>query len=198
MRRRSFPLPRSPSRRTVRPRYLALLATIGCASISGLSRNDDSNPGVAASQGTSVAPSRQGAVEYTGRLVPSKEFALGRTPAADSGDGGELRTSGTMRIVVREDDTFEYQVTVQNEELKTFTAGLLYRMNPGTRGTAVATLFSDVTLSNRYIQMRGTGTVSRGVNVRDLMEQLRQRPAEFVVRLESRGSPAGALLGTLR
>ena len=137
-------------------------------------------------------------MEYTGRLVPSKEFALGSTPGADSGDGGELRTSGTIRIVVREDDTFEYQVTVQNEELKTFTAGRLYRGNPGTRGVAVATLFSDLTLSDRSIQMRGTGTVSRGVNVRDLMKQLRQRPAEFVVRLESRASPAGALLGTLR
>jgi hypothetical protein len=128
--------------------------------------------------------------------VSGKEFASARED--EGGDGGTPRTTGTLRIVVRDDDTIEYQVTVQNEQRRTFTGGHLYRGNPNAGGLEVATLFNGVSLSSRYIQLRGTGIIARHVDVTELMEDLRVHPADFVARIESRGASGASLLGALR
>jgi hypothetical protein len=123
-------------------------------------------------------------------------------PPAASENGGETapprpRSSGTLKIVIAEDSTLEYRLTVYNDDRRTYRSARVYVGDPTDGGTVVATLFSDLSLSSRYIQVRGTATVSPSTDITDIVSRLRQRPSDFIFRLEPRVPAAGALTGSI-
>ena len=142
------------------------------------------------------ASRRPGSNVYTIRLLPSGESRS--APAAPGSDGSVVadRTTGTLRVVFRDDNRIEYQLTIFNEDRRTFTSGHVYR------GTAdadhlVATLFTGELLSSRYIQLRGTGSVAKAAQSPALLDQFRESPNEFVVRIDGRTRSSVVLQGTL-
>lgn len=105
---------------------------------------------------------------------------------------------GTVRIVVNDDDSFEYLATIYNPRGETFTAGYLRRQGGAEGGAVLATLFSDLTLRTQYIQLRGTVSVARDARAALLAEELRENPRTFSVTLHTPTSPrSGAIRGTV-
>jgi hypothetical protein len=129
-------------------------------------------------------------------LLPSG--ASQPAPGSTSSDSGANanRTTGTLRVVFRDDDRIEYQLTIFNEDRRTFTSGHVYRGTPDT-DHLVATLFSGELLSSRYIQLRGTGSLVKAVQARALLDQFRENPNDFVVRIDGRTRSSAVLQGTL-
>ncbi len=170
-----------------------VVSTLGC------SRVPLGSAGAPVTRGIAVAPtpSRLGPNAYTIHLLPSgaSQPAL-VAPGTDSGVVAD-RTTGTLRVVFRDGNKLEYQLTIFNEDRRSFTAGYVYR------GTAepdhlVATLFTGELLSSRYIQLRGTGRVVKAAHGTALLEQFRESPNEFVVRIDGRTRSSAVLLGTLQ
>jgi hypothetical protein len=110
---------------------------------------------------------------------------------------GKRRSSGMVRIVIEHDSTFEYQLTVYNDDRRTYRSARVYDGDPADGGKLVATLFSDLSLGGRYIQIRGTATLPSTIKAQDLASQLRQRPSDFIFRVEQRVPAAGALTGSV-
>lgn len=110
-----------------------------------------------------------------------------------------VRTSeawGTVRIVVKEDDTLEYLATIYNPRGETFSSAYLRRGGEGEGGEIIATLFTDVALRSPYIQVRGTISVSRESKAEALAEELRERPRAFAVSVHTPGAvTVGAIRG---
>ncbi len=105
---------------------------------------------------------------------------------------------GTVRIVVWDDDRFEYLATIYNPKGETLTGATLRRTDSDDRDGAVATLFSDVALRSPYIQLRGSVSLSREERAAVLSEEMRERPRSFSVRIFTAGGPmAGALRGVV-
>lgn len=104
------------------------------------------------------------------------------------------RAWGTVRIVVWDDDRFEYLATIYNPRGETLTGAVLRRTGGDESDGAVATLFSDVSLRSPYIQLRGSVSVSRDERAALLSEEMRERPSGFTVRVFTAGGGAGGTL----
>lgn len=164
---------------------LALLPCAGCASIATTvsgSRSAVPFGAVAASENRRI---------FTSRLQAEGERAKGVEP----GSGGGCW--GTVRLVVNDDDSFEYLITIYNPTGETFTGAHLVRRSPDEHGASVATLFSDVSLGDRYMQLRGTIALDRDRKAAVLAEEIRERPGDFRVTVASRALPEGAIVGTV-
>jgi hypothetical protein len=107
------------------------------------------------------------------------------------------RSSGTLIIVIGPDSSLEYRLTVYNDDRRTYRSARIYSGDPLDGGTVVATLFSDLSLTGRYIQVRGTATLPSSADLGEVVSRLRQHPDEFTFRLEPRVPAAGALTGTI-
>ncbi len=111
---------------------------------------------------------------------------------------GGSQAWGTVRIVVHDDDTFEYLATIYNPVGEAFTGAFLRRGAGTGSEDIVATLFSDVALRSRYIQLRGTISVSRGVRAGVLAEELREDPHGFAISVNTATTPGrGAIRGLI-
>jgi hypothetical protein len=102
-----------------------------------------------------------------------------------------------VRLVVNDDDTFEYLITIYNPAGESFTGAHLLRRGAESKGESVATLFTDVSLGDRYVQLRGTLSVNRDQSAAVLAEEIRERPGDFVVSVASRATPLGAMSGAV-
>lgn len=101
-----------------------------------------------------------------------------------------------MKLTVNDDDSFEYLITIFNPAGESFTgAQLLRKGGSDGRSQPVATLFSDVSLGNRYVQLRGTVSVNRDQSAATLAEEIRERPGDFLVSVFTRAMPHGAIAG---
>lgn len=101
-----------------------------------------------------------------------------------------------MKLTVNDDDSFEYLITIFNPNSETFTgAQLMHKLATDGRSQAVATLFSEVALGNRYVQLRGTVSVNRDQSAATLAEEIRERPGDFLVNVFTRSMPHGAIAG---
>ncbi len=104
---------------------------------------------------------------------------------------------GTVRIVVNDDDSFEYLATIYNPTGETFSSAFVRRQGEGD-GVVLATLFSDLTLRTPYIQLRGTVSVARDARASVLAEELRENPRAFSITLHTAGdSRAAAIRGSI-
>lgn len=127
---------------------------------------------------------------FTSRLTSESTLAS-LAPAARMSEAW-----GTVRIVVKEDDTLEYLATIYNPRGETFSRAYLRRGGAGEGGEIMATLFTDVALRNPYIQVRGTISVSRELTAEELAEELREHPRAFAVSVHTPGAvTAGAIRG---
>jgi len=102
-----------------------------------------------------------------------------------------------LRVVFRDDNRIEFQLTIFNEDRRTFTSGHVYRVTADPEHL-VATLFTGELLSSRYIQLRGTGRVVNAAQSPALLDQFRESPNEFVVRIDGRTRASAVLQGTLQ
>lgn len=141
---------------------------------------------IAAAHG--VSPIRR---VFTSRLS-SGDSLPSTTPSVGS------QAYGTVRIVVNDDDSFEYLATIYNPGEEAFTGAYLRRSGGTPSNDVVATLFSDVALRSRYIQLRGTVSLPRGVSAEALSEELREHPRSFAVSVHTAADPArGAIRGPI-
>ena len=95
--------------------------------------------------------------------------------------------TGTVRLVLKADDTIEYLITLNNPKGEVFIAAHLGREEAGGRSSAMATLFSDVMLRDRYLQLRGSVVLGRGAKASDLAQGLQERPNAFYVDVWAEG-----------
>ncbi len=144
-----------------------------------------------ATQGRSV---RSGAIAEAHGAAPVRRVFTSRLSPADAipsttpATGGS-QAWGTVRIVVNDDDSFEYLATIYNPMGEAFSGAFL-RHDGGAEGDGiVATLFSDVALRSRYIQLRGTVSLPHGASAGLLAEELREHPREFAVSVHSASAP---------
>jgi hypothetical protein len=140
----------------------------------------------------------------TGDLGPSvlsmKLTPVGAIASSESNPGANSAApppNGTLKIVVKDDDSFEYQLTISNRARRAFGGAYVYH-RIASPDSVVMTLFSGETLAGRYIQLRGTGVVPRAINAHALAQSLRASPADYVFRVEARGRQGLALQGTTR
>jgi hypothetical protein len=172
---------------------LCLLTATGCAAFPA--SQAAGTPGGDAVSGGEVRAHHHAPLVYSVRLTPRA-----RPASADGGDDGdglqvESRNSGSIRLIIDDEDTFEYQLTIQNQARRTYTSARIYRGDPENGGQLVATLFDDVTMGNRYIQVRGTALVQRGLDSHQAVDALRSHPDEFVFWVDAGDRSAAALQG---
>lgn len=165
---------------------VAVLPCIGCASIATTVKGSRSV----------VAPTGEVSSSTTRRVFSSRLVGE-RERAAKVPEGSERDCWGTVRLVVNDDDSFEYLITIYNPAGQTFTGAYLVRKHPDQHGAAVATLFTEVSLSDQYLQLRGTVSVNRDRRNAVLAEEIRERPGDFLVSVASRAVPNGAIVGTV-
>lgn len=165
----------------------ALLPCASCASARTPASIGRASNSIEVSSG---APARS---VFTSRLAPPVAATAG------TGDGGGTvsKAWGTGRIVVGNDDAFEYVITIYNPNGETFTSAHLHRTAETDEALAIATLFSDVSLHDRYIQLRGTVSVNRATKSGLLAEEMRERPGLFSISVHSTDDPHGAIRGTI-
>ena len=166
--------------------FLALCPCAGCAAIATQVNVSRSAPAL----GT-YSPSRVRSV-FTARLTSEEKL-----PSVAPEPRGSVAW-GTVRIVVNDDDSFEYLATIYNPRGETFTSAFLRRGGASEGGEILATLFADVTLRGPYIQLRGTISVSRESSADALADELREHPHGFSVSVHTPASPrAGAIRGSV-
>jgi hypothetical protein len=129
------------------------------------------------------------------RMSYTAQLSIGTTE--DDG-AAQPAPSGTMRLAMRVDDTFEYQLTLRDADHVAYVAGHLYRTGPDHASGPVATFFSDVVLNGRYVQLRGTGAIARTLKPSEVLEEVRSHPTSFEVRIEPRTGSRWRLSGVLR
>lgn len=116
--------------------------------------------------------------------------------------GAELvvrtKPSGSVRLNWRNDDVLEYDLKLSGCEGIHFTTARIVRLSPEGNSEVVATLFSDMLLTGPHVQMRGTGSLARGIRSRDLAEEIQDRPGSFLVRVSSQSDDSVVLEGILR
>lgn len=143
---------------------------------------------------TQARVSRSGSMAQAHGATPVRRVFTSRLSAGDSipSTAPTLGSQawGTVRIVVNDDDSFEYLATIYNPMEEAFTGAFLQRGGGALRDDVVATLFSDVALRSRYIQLRGTISIPRGVSAGVLAEELREHPRSFAVSVHSAGVSA--------
>lgn len=170
---------------------IALLPCTACASIAtAVNVSRSAQPGSAEVGSTNPNATAVRRV-FTVQLVSDRE-RLAKEPLPI-----DERTWGTARVVVNDDDSMEYLVTLYNPTGEAFTEAHVHRgeANNGDHGETVATLFADVALRDRYVQLRGTVMVHRDQQGSVLAEELRNNPGEFEVRVHSAKEPAGLIRG---
>jgi hypothetical protein len=168
-------------------RLVLTLAVIAGAACARLSPSESvPAPAVAAAR----PHHHQGPQSYTAHLTPSDSLST-----LHLGDGGSTHSNGKMRFVLRDDDTFEYHLTIYNDDRRVFSAARIYRRAPADE-RVVVTLFTGETLSGPYIQVRGTTPVRPDVDPHEWLAELARNPSEFVIRIEQRGGAGGGLQGT--
>ena len=132
------------------------------------------------------------------RRVFSTRVSAAETRPVPEPTVGSYEAWGTVRIVVNDDDSFEYLATIYNPKGETFTGAFLRRSGGGDAGVVLATLFSDMTLRSPYIQLRGTVSVGRDARPGALAEEIRENPRAFQVSVHSATSARlGAIRGTI-
>ena len=166
---------------------LSLLATLvavlpGCASMA--------TQGSAARSAVSVGLSAYG----TGRRVYVSRLSAREPSPTVAPEPSATAVWGTIRLVVNDDDSFEYLATLHNPGRQAVTAAVL-RREGGEPGAVLATLFSETTLRGRYLQLRGTVTLRPDVRAAALIEELREHPRAFALVVHLAGGGAG---GTIR
>ena len=130
----------------------------------------------------------------TARRIFTSHLSAGAPLPSTTPTVGGSQAYGTVRIVVNDDDTFEYLATIYNQQSEAFTGAYLRRGGGAEGDDLVATLFSDVALRSRYIQLRGTVSVARGTSAGALAEELREHPREFAISVHSSGVPSRAAI----
>jgi hypothetical protein len=145
--------------------------------------------GASSGSSTSGAPVRS--------VFSAKLAAPASGGRAGEGGGATSKAWGTGRIVVGSEATFEYLITIYNPGAETFTSAHLHRATANEDGSVIATLFSDVSLRDRYIQLRGTLSVSRSTKLAALAEEIRERPGLFFISVHSTDDPRGAIRGPI-
>jgi hypothetical protein len=130
----------------------------------------------------------------TARRIFTSHLSAEGPLASTTPMAGGSQAYGTVRIVVNDDDSFEYLATIYNPGNEAFTAAYLRRGSRAEGEDLVATLFSDVALRSRYIQLRGTVSVARGTSAGVLAEELREHPREFAISVHSSGAPSRAVI----
>ncbi len=131
------------------------------------------------------------------RVFNTRLSASETLPATLRPSTGGSSAYGTVRIVVNDDDSFEYLATIYNPSGEAFSSAVLRRSDQEGSTEVLATLFSDVTLRSRYIQLRGTISISRGASAGGLAEDLRERPQDFAICVLSASAPGVAIKGTV-
>jgi hypothetical protein len=106
---------------------------------------------------------------------------------------------GKLRVELRKDGRVEYRLSLYNPGRETFTAAHIIRAHngDGAAGTPVVTLFSSATLTDRYVDVRGTAIVLE-LDQAEFLDELRREPAAFFVNVRSTKHPAGALRGRVQ
>ena len=106
---------------------------------------------------------------------------------------------GKLRVELRKDGSVEYRLSLYNPGRETFTSAHIIRAHngDGAAGTPVVTLFSSASLTDRYVDVRGTGIVLE-LDQGELLEELRREPGAFFVNVRSTKHPAGALRGQVQ
>jgi hypothetical protein len=125
-------------------------------------------------------------------------FSSGLTaPAAQRTPPGTARSfaRGRVELKLRRDSTLEYHLNVYNPGRDNFTGAHIFRT--GRTAPAVVTLFAGASLSDKYIQVRGTGVLIDPVGP-TLLEELRANPGGFYVSLRTTREPQGALRGAIQ
>lgn len=125
-------------------------------------------------------------------------FSTGLTaPTGDEKKTGRTSTfaRGRVELKLRRDSTLEYHLNVYNPGHDNFTAAHIYRS--GRSGPPVVTLFTNASLKDKYIQVRGTGVLIDPAGLA-LLEELRANPSAFYVSLRTTREPQGALRGTIQ
>jgi hypothetical protein len=123
------------------------------------------------------------------RRVFTSRLSVGETFPALTPTVGGSRARGTVKLVVNDDDSFEYLATIYNPDGEAFTGAFLKREAADSDGEVVATLFSDVTLRSRYIQLRGTVSLARDVRAEQVAEGLREHPQGYAIDVHASSSP---------
>ncbi|MEO7513019.1 MAG: hypothetical protein ABIZ91_14780 [Gemmatimonadaceae bacterium] len=120
------------------------------------------------------------------RVFTSRLAALGET---DAGVQPQVASHawGTVKLVRNDDDTFEYLITIYNPRGETFRAAHICRDVGGGGAPVLATLFDELTLRERYVQMRGTVSLGRDTRAGMLGEELQEHPGSFLVEVETVG-----------
>lgn len=170
---------------------VGLLCGAGCAPFARLQARAPASESGPFAVPSSVPADRTEFLADLGILGPAA------TTASDAPtDSGRL--SGRVRIIVHPNDTFEYQLTILNADSVTFRTGEVYRASADVWGDPVATLFSEVSLTGPYVQLRGTGQVARTLRATVLLEEMREVPGDFVVRVRGESGRPVILAGPLR
>lgn len=116
--------------------------------------------------------------------------------------GGQLvvraKPSGSLRLNWRDDDVLEYDLKLADCEGIHFTTARIVRLTPEGGSEVVATLFSDMLLTGPHVQMRGTGSLARGIRSGTLAEEIQDSPGSFLVRVSSQSDDSVVLEGILR
>jgi len=132
-----------------------------------------------------------------GETAMRRVFSTGLTATAVDRKNGESRTfaRGRVELKLRRDSTLEYHLNVYNPGAENFTAAHVYRA--GKAGPPVVTLFTNASLKDKYIQVRGTGVLIDPVG-KSLLDELRANPSAFYVSVRTAREPQGALRGTIQ
>jgi CHRD domain len=130
-----------------------------------------------------------------GELGMRRVFSTGLTAVDRKSSGSRTFARGRVELKLRRDSTLEYHLNVYNPGTDNFTAAHIYRV--GRAGPPVVTLFTGAALKDKYIQVRGTGTLIDPIG-KPLLEELRANPNAFYVSLRTTREPLGALRGTIQ
>ena len=133
----------------------------------------------------------------TGEVALRRVFSTGLTaPSGDKKSGGARTFArGRVDLKLRKDSTLEYHLNVYNPGVENFTGAHIYRA--GRAGPPVVTLFTNASLKDKYIQVRGTGVLIDPIG-KPLLEELRANPTAFYVSLRTTREPQEALRGTIQ
>ncbi len=141
---------------------------------------------------TQARVSRAGSIQQARSAEPVRRVFTSRLSSTDSVPATTPTVGsqawGTVRIVVNDDDSFEYLATIYNPMEEAFSGAFLQRGGGAPGDDVVATLFSDVALRSRYIQLRGTMSLPRGTSAGVLAEELREHPRAFAVSVHRAGA----------
>ena len=152
-------------------------------------------------QGEAVASAGANIPYAVERSAFSAALAAAPPVATGSARGSAAVTrvpSGTLHLTFRRDDVLEYQLTIANADHEAFGSGYLYRAGGSATEVRVATLFTDLSLSGPYVQLRGTGIVETPLTMPDLLSRIRQWPDSFSIRVVPVEHSREALSGHLR